>query len=63
MFIGPVFTREVTISPRRIRTFVGRTVDGIFLLLLTATAWLVMTGTQLIADVGDFSRLALHCFG
>ncbi|MGI5831331.1 MAG: hypothetical protein ACOX6D_02195 [Thermoguttaceae bacterium] len=62
MFIGPVFTREVTISPRRIRTFVGRTVYGIFLLLLTATAWLVMTGTQLIVDVGDFSRFGSALF-
>ncbi len=62
MFIGPVFTREVTISPRRARTFVGRAVYGGILLLLTATAWLVMTGTQLIVDTGDFSRFGSALF-
>ncbi len=62
MFIGPVFTREVTISPRRARTFAGRAVYGGFLLLLTATAWLVMTGTQLIVDTGDFSRFGSALF-
>ena len=62
MFIGPVFTREVTIAPRRARTFAGRAVYGGFLLLLTATAWLVMTGTQLISDTGDFSRFGSALF-
>ena len=62
MFIGPVFTREVTISPRRPRTFAGRAVYGGLLLLLTATAWLVMTGTQLIADTGDFARFGSALF-
>lgn len=62
MLIGPVFTREFTISPRRIRTFAGRSLYGGFLLLLTATAWLVMTGTQLIVDTGDFSRFGAALF-
>ena len=62
MFIGPVFTREVTISPRRARTFVGRAVCGGLFLLLTATAWLVMTGAQLISDTGDFSRFGTALF-
>ena len=62
MFIGPVFTREVTIAPRRVRSFAGRAVYGGFLLLLTATAWLVMTGAQLIGDLGDFSRFGSALF-
>ncbi len=62
MFIGPVFSREVTISPRRGRTFIGRSVYGGFLLLLTATAWLVMTGTQLVVDTGDFARFGATLF-
>lgn len=62
MFIGPVFTREVTIAPRRERTFVGRSVYAGLLLLLVGTAWLVMTGTQLITDTGDFARFGIALF-
>ena len=62
MLIGPVFTREVTIAPRRDRTFVARAVDGGLLLLLISTAWLVMAGTQLITDTGDFSRFGMNLF-
>jgi len=62
LFIGPVFTREVTIAPRRERTYIARSVYGGFLLLLISTAWLVMTGTQLITDTGDFSRFGAALF-
>ena len=62
MFIGPVFTREVTIAPRRERTFVARSVYAGLLLLLVGTAWLVMTGTQLISDTGDFARFGIALF-
>ncbi|MBO7679486.1 MAG: hypothetical protein J6S75_07435, partial [Thermoguttaceae bacterium] len=62
MLIGPVFTREVTIAPRRDRTFVARAVYGGLLLLLISTAWLVMAGTQLITDTGDFSRFGMNLF-
>ncbi len=56
MLIGPVFTREVAIAPRRVKFYVGRTAYGLALLLLMATAWLVLTGTQLVRDVGDLAR-------
>ena len=56
MFIGPVFTREVAIAPRRSRVYVARTAFGIALLILMATAWLVLTGTQVVRDVGDLAR-------
>lgn len=56
MFIGPVFTREVAIAPRRTRIYVARTAYGIALLILMATAWLVLTGTQVVRDVGDLAR-------
>ncbi len=54
--IGPVFTREVAIAPRRSRVYVARTAYGIALLVLMATAWLVLTGTQDVRDVGDLAR-------
>jgi len=56
VLIGPVFTREVAIAPRRVKLYVGRTAYGLALLLLMATAWLVLTGTQLVRDVGDLAR-------
>ncbi len=62
MFIGPVFTREATIAPRRPQTFIIRSVYGMLLLLLVSTAWLVITGTQLIQDTGDFARFATTLF-
>ncbi len=60
--IGPVFTREVTIAPRRERTYIARSAYAGFLLLLISTAWLVMTGTQLIRDPGDFARFGSTLF-
>lgn len=56
MLIGPVFTREVAIAPRRSRIYVARTAYGIGLLILMATAWQVLTGTQVVRDVGDLAR-------
>ena len=56
MFIGPVFTREVAIAPRRNRIYIARTTYGIGLLILMATAWQVLTGTQVVRDVGDLAR-------
>lgn len=62
MFIGPVFTREVTIAPRRERTYIARSVYGGLLVLLISTVWLVMTGTQIITDTGDFARFGASLF-
>lgn len=63
MLIGPVFAREATIAPRRDKTYVGRGVYGGFLLLVVSAAWLVMSGTQRIVDVGDFARFNASLFG
>ncbi len=56
MFIGPVFTREVAIAPRRSGIYLARTAYGIALLLLITMAWLFLTGTQVVRDVGDLAR-------
>ena len=63
MFIGPVFTREVAIAPRRSRIYLARTAYGIGLLILMATAWLVLTGTQVVRDVGDLARFGTILLG
>ena len=62
MLIGPVFTREVTIAPRRDWTYIIRSVYAALLLLLVSTAWLVVSGTQLITDPGDFARFGAMLF-
>lgn len=62
MFIGPVFTREAIVAPRRVRHFLTRGVYATALLLLIFTAWLVLTGTQRIANVGDMARFGAVLF-
>ena len=56
MLVGPVFTREAAVSPRRTQHYISRTVYGVALLLLICTAWLIVTGTQQIRNIGDMAR-------
>ena len=62
MFIGPVFTREAIVAPRRTRHFLVRGIYATALLLLIFTAWLVLTGTQRIVNVGDMARFGAVLF-
>ena len=62
MLVGPVFTRELLLAPRRTRMYVSRASYGLALLVLMSTAWLVLTGTQLIRDVGDLARFGMTLF-
>jgi ABC-type transport system involved in multi-copper enzyme maturation permease subunit len=62
VLIGPVFTREATIAPRRIKTYVARSAYVLALVVLMSTAWLVLTGTQLVDDVGDLARFGMVLF-
>ncbi|MDR1270823.1 MAG: hypothetical protein LBK82_15010, partial [Planctomycetaceae bacterium] len=54
--------REITIAPRRDWTYIIRSVYVGLLLLLIVTAWLVVSGTQLITDPGDFARFGAMLF-
>jgi len=62
LLIGPVLSREIAIAPRRTRLYVSRTAYGLVLLVLIATAWMVLTGTQLVRDVGDLARFGMILF-
>ena len=62
MLVGPVFTREAAVSPRRSRHYINRAVYGAALLLLICTAWLIMTGTQQIRNVGDMAQFGSLLF-
>ncbi|MCE9553315.1 MAG: hypothetical protein K8T91_08045 [Planctomycetes bacterium] len=56
MLIGPVFSREASTAPRRSRHFVARATYVAALVLLIATAWMVLAGTQVIRNLGDLAR-------
>ncbi|MDG2468890.1 MAG: hypothetical protein P8M80_06400 [Pirellulaceae bacterium] len=62
MFVGPVFTREAVITPRRPRLYVFRTLYALLLFILMCTAWFVVNGTQLINNVGDLARFGTILF-
>ena len=62
MIIGPVFTRELVTTPRRPRFYVYRTIYVLALLVLMCTAWAVLTGTQVIRNIGDMARFGATLF-
>ena len=62
MFVGPVFTRELVIMPRRTRIYVARAGYVAVLTILMLTAWFVVTGTQIVSDVGDMARFGSTVF-
>jgi ABC-type transport system involved in multi-copper enzyme maturation permease subunit len=62
LLVGPVFTREAVVAPRRPRHHVMRTVYAVALLLLICTAWMILKGTQIIQNVGDMARFGAILF-
>ena len=62
MLVGPVFTREAAVAPRRVRHYVMRTVYAVALLVLMCTAWMILNGTQIIQNVGDMARFGSGLF-
>ena len=62
MIIGPVFSRELATSPRRARLYLYRSFHAGGLLLLMCTAWSVLTGTQVIRNIGDLASFGSVLF-
>ncbi len=62
LFVGPVFTREVVIVPRRTRLYITRTAYVCTLLVLMCTAWLILAGTQVVQGVGEMARFGALLF-
>lgn len=60
--LGPIFTRELVVAPRRPQHFVIRTVYVTAIFVLMCTAWLVMAGTQIVRNVGDMARFGTILF-
>ncbi|MFT7629558.1 MAG: ABC-type transport system involved in multi-copper enzyme maturation permease subunit [Mariniblastus sp.] len=62
LLVGPVFSREAAVAPRRPRHYVVRAVYAVALLLLICTAWMILKGTQIIQNVGDMARFGAILF-
>lgn len=62
MLVGPVFTREAVTAPRRARMYIYRSAYAGGLWVLMCTAWMVLTGTQLVRNVGDLARFGAILF-
>src|SRR5687768_603639 len=60
--IGPIFTRELVVAPRRPQHFIVRTVYVTAIFVLMCTAWLVLAGTQIVRNVGDMARFGSMLF-
>ena len=62
MLIGPVFTREAIVAPRRTQFYFLRTTYGLALLLMICTAWMVLTGSQLVRNISDMASFGSNLF-
>lgn len=62
MLIGPVFTREAVVAPRRLRFYVLRSTYALILLLMICTAWMVLTGSQIVRNIGDMAGFGASLF-
>ncbi len=62
MLVGPIFQRELAITPRRSRLYVIRAVYAAALLILISSAWLLLAGAQVIQCVGDMARFGTILF-
>jgi len=57
-----VLNREIAIAPRRLRIYVARATYVAGLLLLVFTAWMVLSGSQNVRDLGDLARFGTILF-
>src|SRR4051812_49265652 len=62
MLVGPLFTRQWRIAPRNPRHFILRAVYVAALLGLTFSAWIVVTGTQDVRNLGDVAHFGAVLF-
>ncbi len=55
MFVGPVFTRQAAIAPRRVWFFAARTVFVAALFGIVLTSWQLLVGSQRVENLGDLA--------
>ncbi len=56
MLLGPIFSRELAITPRRWQHYVYRVLYPTALAVLMSTAWFIVVGTQEVRNTGDMAR-------
>jgi ABC-type transport system involved in multi-copper enzyme maturation permease subunit len=61
VLVGPIFFRELAVTPRRRSFFLGRLLYPLTLFFFMYTAWLLVagTGSQAIRNVGDMSQFGI----
>ncbi|MAT70747.1 MAG: hypothetical protein CMJ58_14625 [Planctomycetaceae bacterium] len=62
MLVGPVFTREVTTTPRSWRLYFSRALYVAALFGLVLTAWLILIGAQPVRSLDDLARFGAVAF-
>jgi ABC-type transport system involved in multi-copper enzyme maturation permease subunit len=60
--IGPMFTREAAIAPRRASFYAARSVFAAALFALTLTAWQLLVGSQRLESIGDLAWFGAAAF-
>lgn len=55
MFVGPVFSRQAALAPRRVWFFAARTVFVAALFGIILTAWQLLVGSQRVENLGDLA--------
>ncbi|MBS0208441.1 MAG: hypothetical protein JSS27_05750 [Planctomycetes bacterium] len=60
--LGPIAEREIVAVPRRVSSYALRSAFLAALLLVTTTAWQMLTGTQLVRGVGELARFGAAVF-
>jgi len=55
LFVGPVFTRQAAIAPRRVWFFAARTVFVAALFGIVLTSWQLLVGSQRVENLGDLA--------
>ncbi len=56
MLLGPIFSRELAVTPRRWQHYVYRVLYPTAIAVLMSTAWFIVVGTQEIRNTGDMAR-------
>lgn len=55
MFVGPVFTRQAAIAPRRVWFYAARTLFVAALFGIVLTSWQLLVGSQRVENLGDLA--------
>ena len=62
MIIGPIFTRELVTSPRRVRHYLARSAYVGILFIIMWTAWQALVGLAGVHTVGNLARFGSTLF-